>query len=69
MLVLQVRPGEHLDIARLVAALRDKIANWWMPDRFARVQAMPLTGSGKIDKVRLRADFAAGLLPTEPFGA
>jgi len=66
LLVVESRAGETLDADGLVSALRDRIASWWMPDRLARVAAMPLTGSGKIDKVRLRADFAAGKLQTEP---
>ena len=66
LLVVQPRAGEVIDAGRLAGALRDKIARWWMPDRLARVAAMPLTGSGKIDKVQLRADFAAGRLSVEP---
>lgn len=66
LLVVQPRAGETLDASQLVGVLRDRIASWWMPDRLARVAAMPLTGSGKIDKVRLRADYAAGKLQTEP---
>jgi len=66
LLVVEPRAGQTVDACSLVDALRDKIASWWMPDRLARVAAMPLTGSGKIDKVQLRADFAAGRLQTEP---
>ena len=33
-----------------------------IPDRVARVRSMPLAASGKIDKMRLRADYAAGAI-------
>lgn len=31
-----------------------KIQKWWIPDRFERITAMPMTGTGKIDKKALR---------------
>ncbi|TAJ70241.1 MAG: hypothetical protein EPO51_19305 [Phenylobacterium sp.] len=34
-------------------------------DRIARVAAMPLAATGKIDKVRLRADYVDGKIPAE----
>ena len=52
--------------APLLALLRGKVADWWIPDRVATVGAMPLAATGKIDKLRLRADYEQGLLVTEP---
>ena len=46
----------------LIALLRGQVADWWIPDQIAQVAAMPLAASGKIDKNRLRADYAAGKL-------
>lgn len=43
----------------LRAALKGRVADWWIPDRIERVDAMPLAPTGKIDKQRLRATFGA----------
>jgi acyl-CoA synthetase (AMP-forming)/AMP-acid ligase II len=66
LLVVQARAGESLDVEGLISSLRGKVANWWIPDAIARVQAMPLAGSGKIDKRRLRSDYESGRLLAEP---
>jgi len=66
LLVVQPQSGRDLDVASIVDSLRDKVASWWIPDRLVRIADMPLTGSGKIDKNQLRADFAAGKMTTEP---
>jgi fatty-acyl-CoA synthase len=42
------------------AALKGRVADWWIPDRIERVEAMPLAATGKIDKARLRAEFGQG---------
>ncbi|MGC8516162.1 MAG: AMP-binding protein [Thermoplasmata archaeon] len=31
-----------------------KMQKWWIPDRFVTIEAMPMTGTGKIDKKALR---------------
>ncbi len=62
MLVIEPRPGATLRDEDLIAVLRGKIADWWLPDRIIRVTTMPLAPTGKIDKLRLRADYAAGML-------
>ena len=66
LLIVQPQAGQDLDMDRLVGALRDQVASWWIPDRLVRIADMPLTGSGKIDKIQLRADLAAGKMTTEP---
>jgi fatty-acyl-CoA synthase len=65
LLVVQPQPGKEVDGQALVASLRGKVADWWLPERIGIVAAMPLAASGKIDKNRLRAEFAAGVLPSE----
>ena len=52
--------------APLLDMLRGKVADWWIPDQVAHVAAMPLASTGKIDKARLRADYASGALTAEP---
>ena len=34
-----------------------KIQKWWIPDSFVSIDAMPMTGTGKIDKKALREIF------------
>jgi fatty-acyl-CoA synthase len=65
LLVVQPQAGSEVDAQRLVRSLRGKVADWWIPERMARIAAMPLAASGKIDKNRLRAQLAAGELLTE----
>ena len=43
----------------LLDALRGNVASWWIPDRVIQVASMPLAPTGKIDKNRLRAEYAA----------
>jgi 3-(methylthio)propionyl---CoA ligase len=52
--------AEARDPQALVAMLRGKVADWWLPAEVADVAAMPLAASGKIDKNRLRTDYAEG---------
>lgn len=56
--------GDGQDIHALIDLLRGKIADWWIPDQVADIAAMPLAATGKIDKIRLRADYAAGKIRT-----
>ena len=62
VLVVEPRQGERIEVPALLAALKGKIADWWLPDEVAVIAAMPLAASGKIDKNRLREDYAAGRL-------
>lgn len=43
----------------LRAALKGRVADWWIPERICRVDAMPLAATGKIDKARLRMEFGS----------
>jgi fatty-acyl-CoA synthase len=58
--VLIVETEGREDHGVLLGLLRGKIADWWIPNQVAEVAAMPLAASGKIDKQRLRAAYAAG---------
>jgi len=44
----------------LLAALRDRVPSWWMPDAIVRVPRMPLSPTGKIDKLTLRRLYGSG---------
>ncbi|GAA0627457.1 hypothetical protein GCM10009422_25540 [Brevundimonas kwangchunensis] len=58
VLVVELRTPVEDEAFR--AALKGKVAPWWMPDHIQRVDAMPLAATGKIDKNRLRALYGQG---------
>ena len=60
VLVVEPRSGHEIDRERLLAVLRGKVPDWWLPDQIVLLDRMPLAATGKIDKKRLRAEFAAG---------
>lgn len=69
LLAVQPRNGERIDVRRLIDSLRGKVPDWWIPERIAQVGSMPLAGSGKIDKNRLRAELDAGEILVEAISA
>jgi fatty-acyl-CoA synthase len=58
--ILLVETRETIDDEALLAPLRGKVAPWWLPDAVIRLDAMPLAGTGKIDKIRLRVQYGDG---------
>ena len=58
ILIMEPRRGETLDGQALLRSLRGKVADWWIPDQVVEVESMPLAATGKIDKARLRAEYA-----------
>jgi fatty-acyl-CoA synthase len=56
-----VVPGESVTEAELREFLRDKVrADWWMPDHFVFLNALPKTSVGKFNKRELREMVASG---------
>jgi 3-(methylthio)propionyl---CoA ligase len=60
ILIVEARPGEVIEGPTLLATLKGAVADWQLPDEVIQVDAMPLAATGKIDKMRLRADYAGG---------
>jgi fatty-acyl-CoA synthase len=56
------QPGQTPSFEELTAYLRDRVAAWWLPERWAYVDEIPKTSVGKFDKKVLRAQFAEGQL-------
>jgi fatty-acyl-CoA synthase len=54
VLVVELRASASVDDDALLAPLRGKVPTWWMPDAVVRVPRMPLSPTGKIDKLGLR---------------
>ncbi|MEZ6023405.1 MAG: long-chain-fatty-acid--CoA ligase [Hyphomonadaceae bacterium] len=65
VLIIEARQGQVLDTQALLRSLRGKVADWWIPDQVVQVKSMPLAATGKIDKNRLRADYAHGEIATQ----
>ena len=59
ILLVEVGRDEEVSDAALLGSLAGRVAPWWVPDRVVRLDQMPLAPTGKIDKLRLRADFGA----------
>ncbi len=60
ILVVEPRKSHTIDNEALLDALRGNVADWWIPDQVIQVDHMPLAATGKIDKNRLRAEYARG---------
>jgi fatty-acyl-CoA synthase len=58
VLVVEPRKSHIVEDRDLLDALRGNVADWWIPDRVIQVAHMPLAATGKIDKNRLRAEYA-----------
>lgn len=56
LLVEMREPGAVSDDA-LLSSLRGKVAPWWIPDAVIQLDKMPLSPTGKIDKLRLRKEY------------
>lgn len=55
ILLVEMRDAEASD-EELLSPLKGRVASWWVPDAVVRLSRMPLAATGKIDKIRLRAD-------------
>jgi fatty-acyl-CoA synthase len=59
LIVIEPRQGQAVAQADVVAALKGRVADWWIPDRVVTVESMPLAATGKINKTELRATYGA----------
>ncbi len=57
LLVVTKREGASLTAAELLDYMRGKVASWWLPDAVEFIDQMPLTGTGKLWKLKLRERF------------
>lgn len=63
LLVVVRRPEADLTAEALLEHLARHVARWWLPDAIEFVEALPHTGSGKLSKKDLRAQFRDYRLP------
>ncbi len=56
--VVVAKPGEPVGAEQLRTFLADKVARWWLPDRWTFVDEIPRTSVGKYDKKAIRSRYA-----------
>ncbi|MFN4175804.1 long-chain-fatty-acid--CoA ligase [Phenylobacterium sp.] len=64
VLLVELREGKALGDEALLTPLRERVAAWWVPDEVVRVEKLPLAATGKIDKLRLRAEYGGRASPS-----
>lgn len=52
--VCQCKTGSAVDKAIVLSFLKDKIADWWMPDDVAFIDEIPMNSTGKVFKIGVR---------------
>jgi len=58
LLIAVRRQGSDVTREAMLKHLGERMASWWLPDDVVFVDALPMTATGKINKVTLRAQFA-----------
>jgi fatty-acyl-CoA synthase len=56
--VVVTRPGASVSAGDLRTFLADKVARWWLPERWTFVDEIPRTSVGKYDKKAMRSRYA-----------
>jgi fatty-acyl-CoA synthase len=64
LLIIVRKPDAKVTKEEVLKYLEGKIAKWWTPDDVAFVKEIPLTATGKIQKVTLRQQFKDYKLPS-----
>jgi acyl-CoA synthetase (AMP-forming)/AMP-acid ligase II len=59
ILLIEASAEAPADDEALLEPLKGRVASWWIPDAVYRLEQMPLAATGKIDKLKLRADYGA----------
>ena len=60
-----LRPDVTATPDELCDYLSDKVARWWLPERWAYIESVPKTSVGKFDKKVLRKQYADGELAVQ----
>ncbi|NNN00994.1 MAG: long-chain fatty acid--CoA ligase [Acidimicrobiaceae bacterium] len=63
-----LRPGMSATPEELRDFLAQRVAKWWLPERWTFVESIPKTSVGKFDKKVLRAQYADGALDVVVIG-
>ena len=57
-----LQPGVEASAEELKEFLAERVAKWWLPERWSFIESVPKTSVGKFDKKVLRAQYAEGAL-------
>jgi fatty-acyl-CoA synthase len=60
-----LKEGQSVTPEELCTYLEDKVAKWWLPERWSFIEEVPKTSVGKFDKKVLRAKYAEDGLTVE----
>src|SRR3954447_11322236 len=60
-----VKDGDSVTAEELRGWLADRVAKWWLPERWTFIDEVPRTSVGKFDKKVLRKQYAEGALAVE----
>jgi fatty-acyl-CoA synthase len=60
-----LKEGESTSVDDLKGFLADRVAKWWLPERWTFIEEVPKTSVGKFDKKVLRAKYADGELEVQ----
>ncbi|WP_421019238.1 AMP-binding enzyme, partial [Klebsiella pneumoniae] len=63
LLVVMKKPGVELTREDMLKFFEGKVAKWWIPDDVVFVTEIPLTATGKMQKLKLREQFKDYQLP------
>ena len=63
-----VKEGESVSADELRAWLTERVAKWWVPERWTFIDEVPKTSVGKFDKKVLRKNYTDGELTIEQLG-
>jgi acyl-CoA synthetase (AMP-forming)/AMP-acid ligase II len=58
LLLLVCKDGGSVSKDEMLRYLDGKVAKWWLPDDVVCLDALPHTATGKVQKARLRSDYA-----------
>ena len=57
LLFIVKKPGQSLEKAEILAFLAERVAKWWVPDDVVFLDALPVGGTGKVQKAELRKQY------------
>ena len=63
LLIVVRKTGVSVTGAEILTFLSERVAKWWLPDDVVFVDSLPHTATGKLQKMRLRQQFADYVLP------
>jgi fatty-acyl-CoA synthase len=58
ILLVETQKDHSISDDELLGILKGRVASWWIPEKVVRISKMPLAATGKIDKLRLSAEYS-----------